>query len=261
MKTPSLLLIALLSTILLTSCDEQTLTPALPILRGEKVTYHFESGFSYRILQYDDKGKVKSLVSGITYPDDGTFENTYELIYEGNVLKETRSQDVTVRSFEYSYGTNGQVSETSVFQNDKLKELYEFSYDIEGNLVSEITWSSSTDGELFPASQRKFKYDYRHNLIEIRQFTAEGEDFILVTTIVYSDYDNKVNSEYMFMNNLYHPFLRFFKNNPRSVRLTHENGTSAEQKFLYEYNSQDHVTKRRIENDPTSIDYEYIEFK
>ncbi|MBA4057793.1 MAG: hypothetical protein C0490_23965, partial [Marivirga sp.] len=205
---------------------------------------------------------ARGMISGVTYPDDGTFENTHELVYEGNVLKEIHSHDVTIWSFEYSYGKKGELSETKVFLEDKLKEFYAFSYDTEGHLINEITWSTTSEnGELLPISQRKFTYDNRHNLIEIQQFTYDVDHFKLFTTIVYKDFDDKANLEYLFMNNLHHPFVRFFKNNPHSVQLTHQNGTSAEQNFLYEYNSQGYVVKRRIKNDPSSIDFEYKEVR
>lgn len=258
---PLSLFIIVLSTTFFSSCEDQPLNPTLPLLRAEKIIYHFEMGFNYQILQYDGFGKVNGLISGVTYPDDGTYENRHEFIYERNILMEIRSHDASIESYKYSYGPNKQVSETSVFLNGKLKESYEFLYDKEGNLIREITWNGSPGGgHLRPGFQRKFKYDHRKNLVEIQQFRDDGEGFKLLTTITYSDYDDKINSEYMFMNNLYHPFIRFCENNPRSVRLVHENGTSAEQKFLYDYNSQGHVTKRRIENDRISIDFEYTEF-
>jgi hypothetical protein len=261
MKSSSLI-IALFSVIFFTGCDENAQQPTLPTVKGEKITYYFQGGSSYRILQYDDKGKVTGLISGVSYPNEGTFENAHEFIYEGDVLKQILSKDAAIWSFEYTYGKNGRISESRVFLDEQLKEFYAFSYDIEGNLINELIWrAESENDELLPASQRKFKYDNNRNLTEIQQLTYDGTDFRLVTTIAYSDYDDKVNSEYMFMNNLHHPFVRLCKNNPRSVLVTHENGTSAKQKFLYEYNSSGLVTTRRIENEPSYIDFEYKKLK
>lgn len=254
------LLSALLLLIFFTGCDDNSQQPNLPELQGEKITYHFQGGFSYRILQYDEKGKVNGLISGVTYPE-GTFENTHHFIYEGNVLKEIRSQDATIWSFKFTYGKKGELSETKVFLDDKLKEFYAFSYDIEGHLISEITWGSDENDKLLPISQRKYRYDNRHNVIESQQFIFEEDTPKLTSTILYKDFDDKVNSEYLFLNNLHHPFVRFCKNNPRTIQLNNENGTSAEQKFVYEYNSQGHVTKRSIENDPATIDFVYKEVK
>jgi hypothetical protein len=257
----SLFLTILFSVILLSACEEHTLNPTSAQLRGEKITYHFNAGFSYRILQYDDKGKVKGLVSGVTYTDEEPFENTYELIYEGESLKEVRSLDPTIWSFEYTYGKNGQLSETKVFLSDELKEFYAFSYDTEGHLVSEISWGANDNAEFLPISQHKYRYDSHHNLIENQLFLYDNEDFKLISTTLYKDFDDKINSEHQFMNNLHHPFVRFCKNNPRTIQLTNSNGTSAEQKFLYDYNSRGYVTKRRIENESATVDFEYKEVK
>lgn len=262
MKSSSILITLIFLTTSIISCEKNDLDPTLPssLLRGKKITYHFESGFSYKSFQYDDTGKLTSMISVVNYTDQGTFESTYNFIYGGHILKETRSLDVPLGSLEYQYGTNGQISNTFVILNEKLKEYYEFFYNTNGDLVREVIWNNVLDEDKFmPASESKFLYDERRNLTEILQFQDYGEGFKLVTTISYHDYDDKVNSEYMFMSNLYHPFVRFHKNNPRVVRVAHENGSISEQKYLYEYNSQGHVTKRHIENNLTSIDFEYQE--
>lgn len=252
----------LLWVILLPACDDHTVQPSEPEIRAEKLTHHFAGGLSYRILQYDDQGKVITLVSGVTYPDEGSFENVHDLIYEGNRLKEIQSRDNTIWSFQYTYGKKGELTETGMFVGDSLKEFHAYSYDTESQLISDITWRDSGEKkQLIPVTQYLYAYNGHHNLIETRQFIYQEDAFQLATTITYHDFDDKVNPEYLFLNNLHHPTVRFFRNNPRLVRLMHENGTGAEQIFSYEYNSHGHVTKRRIENDPSSIDFEYADVK
>jgi hypothetical protein len=118
---------------------------------------------------------------------------------------------------------------------------------------------ASEGGEFLPTSQHKYKYDNHHNLIENQLLLFDNEDFKLVSTTLYKDFDDKINSDHQFMTNLHHPFIRFSKNNHRTIQLNNSNGTSAEQKFLYEYNARGYVTKRSIENGSATIDFEYKE--
>jgi hypothetical protein len=77
--------------------------------------------------------------------------------------------------------------------------------------------------------------------------------------MTYENFDDKENSEHLFMNNLYHPFVRFFQNNPRTVRITNANDSSSEQHYTFLYDTQGQVIKRIAEGAGTSIDYEFKE--
>jgi hypothetical protein len=254
--TSSLLLVV--AALTLQSCYEYEPVPSPVTLRAEKLTYSFGSSKSYRTLTYDAGGRLTTIVSGLTNPEDGTFESTHKLSYSRNLLRSAKSDDQTVISYEYSYSFSDILTETNAYLGNDLYESHKYSYDGLGRLTKDITWTrNAANGILEKNYQIEYKYDSHDNLIEERRAVFNGSAFIPVSTVAYLNFDTKKNSEHFFMTSLYHPFVMFFQNNPQTQKLTNANGTSAEQKFTYEYNDMGLAVKKFIAGSDASFEYKF----
>ncbi|MEQ9102402.1 MAG: hypothetical protein RIF36_11220 [Imperialibacter sp.] len=254
--TSSLLLVV--AALTLQSCYEYEPAPSPVTLRAEKLTYSFGSSKSYRTLTYDAGGRLTTIVSGLTNPEDGTFEFTHKLSYSRNLLRSAKSDDQTVISYEYSYSSSDILTETNAYMGNDLYESHKYSYDGLGRLTKDITWTrNATTGTLQKNYQIEYKYDSHDNLIEERRAGYNGSAFVPASTIAYINFDTKKNSEHFFMSSLHHPFVIFFQNNPQTQKLTNANGTSAEQKFTYEYNDMGLAIKKIIAGRDASFEYKF----
>ena len=254
--TSSLLLVA--AALILPACQESDPTPTPIQPRAEKMTYSFGTSQSYRVLEYDANGNLSSIISGLTDPEYGPQEYSHTLVYQANRLVSLVSEYESVVSFNYVYGSDGLLSETNAYYGNDLNEVYKFEYDDKGRVASKVTWNRNAEsGSLQMVSKSEYEYDSHNNLIEERRFLHDGGAFFLTATFVYLDFDTKKSSEHLFMTNLQHPFVQFFQNNPQTLKLTNGNGTSAEQKFTYEYNSDGQVIKKWIEGGDDSYEYKF----
>ena len=251
--------IFLASMLLVVACSDSHVQPETPVLRASKMTYHYSDGSSYRILHYDDD-QIVGITSGNGNPIDGMVETDHDLIYFNDLLMEIKPHDSRYWHFEYDYDENGVLVESIQFQDSDLIEGHFYSYDDTGRLIADVVWSNAL-GNYEPMYRHEYDYDELGNLITHRQMIMQGEEFVLTTTVEYEDFDSKKNSSHLFLNNLYHPFVQFFVNNPRTRRVTLTNGTQSEQQMAYEYNAQGYAVRQILEGDDADFVFEFEEIE
>lgn len=262
-----LLAFAVISAVALVACTPDpeftpppVQTPALKALRMS------EPG-SARELVYDNNGRLTSLVMINDFPG-GEWRSTTEYVYDaqGRIAESTTD---TGWRLVYFY-SQGRIVATDEYVSGVLSQQHEYTYDAEGRVVRSITTQNwPEEGGIIPVARAEYQYDDRDNVIvkELYYYSTFGTTSHLLTRFVFSDYDDKINSDEYFDLVAFNPLLNIKKNNPGRMEVTNGHGVlTMTEVYTYEYHSRGYATKKTTHTTmhtgyegEYSVDYEFEE--
>ncbi|NJM31750.1 MAG: hypothetical protein HC848_01260, partial [Limnobacter sp.] len=226
----------------LSACDDSETVPATPELRASKMTTTFTNGQQERILHYDVAGKVTSITSRSTY-NNVTEVSEQALEYVNGRLSRLNVSEEQQWYVDYFYDDAGKLAGVNLFIGDALTEQTLYEYD--GNKVIARIAYQDVDGEgpLDPVFKAEYTYA-GNNLATLDQYGHNGTDYVFISTLAYSDFDNKINASDAFLNDVYMPNVQLFENNPQSVSVTNPHGHTTTQAYTFEYNERGYAVKQ-----------------
>ncbi|MEZ4942361.1 MAG: hypothetical protein R3D58_15925 [Saprospiraceae bacterium] len=194
----------------------------------------------HQTFAYNDKGQVKQEIFQYQYVQgDPTKIRTtiYDFTY-----------DSLNRPVQLNY-TGGFTTQFLYHGNliHKTRELYpggalakEVTYIYSNNRIVQETWRvASIPGEPEDVYKFVFSYDARGNLNKVENYEQTGVDqFKLLETTTYSDFDDKINPLSWQLRYPYIPQLRLQFNNPRTVTVQPADGAASTTTYAYTYNAQ-----------------------
>jgi hypothetical protein len=248
--TPLLLIVALLA-----ACNDHDNTPE-PVrqLRAQSLSY---GDYSYRIYHYDDQNRLSSITGGIIDEGDSA-EFTHHLTYDGDKIDKLEITDQAVVDYVYE---GNRIKETREYLSGALIATHHYTYDPRGQVTTWEIERARLEGE-DPVPDSKYVYTYNAdgNLVTQKDYVFLEQDYRLLHTITYEDFDDKKSSDPLFLTDLYNFQHIKFKNNARTWRLVNAaSGATAEEHFQFEYNEQGYVT-RSIPDQGAGITYRFTEF-
>ena len=252
MKKTPLFTPLLLPLLLLAACSDAP--QPIRQLRAQSLSY---GDLSYRIYHYDDKNRISSITTGLVNEGDSA-NFTNHIRYDGDKIDKFEITDQAIIDYIYD---GDKIRETREYLSGVLIAIHHYTHDTHGRV---ITWEIERirfEGEE-PVPDNKYTYDYNAdgNLITQQAYVFQESEYRLLHTITYEDFDDKKNSDILFLTDLYNFQHIKFKNNPRTWRLVNAgSGATAEEHFQFEYNEQGYVT-RSIPAQGSGIIYRFSEF-
>lgn len=213
-------------------------------------------------LTYNAKGQVTQLKSQWQFEQGDPNEIkviTYDFQYDGQdrPILVTETGGLTTR---YSYQDN---------LVDKVQEFYAgtivmkditYQYDAHRRITGQIWKVAGIPGGPVTSYKYVFSYDAKGNLTKLEKFEqADNQQYELVETTQYSEFDDKINPTSWLTQAPYLPQARFQYNNPQKVVRTVTGDQPEVITFRYEYNAEDLPTVRRIKKagGVTTQQYQY----
>jgi hypothetical protein len=164
---------------------------------------------------------------------------TYKLFYDANNrLDYVRLNDFGRILYEYEGDQIVKIVQingtTSIYEHD-------LTYNAQNQIVERYYFKKLDNGERKVISRSTYAYDAQGNLIKFQLYLtkAESEELQLVKTVIYSNFDDKINVErFLHFKPLF--FHKFFKNNPKTVQTIDEQGFTPNyiETYKYTYNSK-----------------------
>ena len=194
----------------------------------------------HQTFTYNAKGQVSQLRSQWQYVE-GDPTKIRTLVYDFQYDAQDRPVQVDASGdFTVKYFYHGNLVHTT-------KELYpdgavakEVTYIYAGNRVAQEIWRiNSVPGDSASIYKHVFSYDAKGNLNKVETFEQdENQQYDLIETVVYSDFDDKINPTSWMLRHPYLPQIRWQFNNPgREVRSV-PGGPAEITNHAYEYNAQ-----------------------
>ncbi len=157
---------------------------------------------------YDSLNRPVELTNSIGYKG--------RYLYHGNLIHKTQelgSDGAIVKEVTYIYADN--------------------------RIAAEIWRIPGNNGGPDALNKHVFGYDVKGNLNKVIMYEQTGVDqFKLLETTTYSDFDDKINPLSWMLRYPYLPQLRLQFNNPRKVTVQPANGAASTTTYAYEYNAQ-----------------------
>jgi len=245
-----------LMVVALAACNDDPDTAPEPArqLRVQSVSY---GDNSYRIFNYDDQNRLASITSGIVYEGDSA-EFIHKIVYDGDKIDRIEITDQAIIDYIYE---GDRIKETHEILHGALIATHLYTYQDNGRVTTwEVKRAHQEDDEPVPDAKYVYTYNNDGNLITKQDYVFDGPGYRLLDTITYEDFDDKKNSDNLFLTDLYNPIYARFKNNPRTWRLVNAtSGATAEEHFTFKYNAQGYVT-RSIPDQGSGTTYRFTEF-
>lgn len=248
----TIILFSLIVSIILTSSCEQKkeevnppagpvkptdpIKPTDPVNPGTKPLSKIDwGGGSSTSLSYDAEGLLKERITlspGI--------RNEYR--YEYNAAKKLSKVVTNVSGVsEYYYDEEGYLIRVDEINGVVSHYRYRLVYDTQNRLSEIIQSEVKKDGGLVQKHKTTYTFDAQGNLAKIQLFVYKaGNPQVaeLFRTILYENYDDKVNVDGFLEINPMLPFS-LFKNNPGKVTRIDETGFTPNSTFTYSYTYND----------------------
>lgn len=205
----------------------------------------YESSY-YRVMHHDGGGKLTRIQMVSVLPND-TKEEINQLYSYNEAGRLLESNTENGWRMVYSY-TGDELTRTDEYINSQLSQYHLFEYNQQGKLAQRITYQNiPEEGGEIPVSKDVFDYDENGNIAEERlyYYTSFGEEAVLLTVFTYSDYDEKHNSENLFLVNPFNPLAQFSENNPGKMLVRNAHGNvSMTHTYTYQYNTKGYPVKK-----------------
>lgn len=244
MKRPLFFLLLAMTCTALVSCDSDE--DKDPIASTELRPDRIEQLDYTRELVFDDQERLVKVISTSEMPNDVELVSTQEFTYgvDGHLDEST-----TDSGWRMVYSYEGEfIVRTDEYIDGVLSQYHTFQYNPNGRLKERVTWQDiPEEGGLIPVSKDAFEYDSRGNVIknEIFYFNTGTQQHHLLTRFVFSDYDDKINSEELFYNNPFNPLIKLRENNPGKMVVSNMNGViSSTDTYTYQFNDQGYATHK-----------------
>lgn len=190
---------------------------------------------------YNARGQVSLLRSQWQYVEgDPSKINTivYEFLYDAQdrPVQMNVSDGLTVK---YYYDGNRIAKTQELYPDDAVAKEVTYIY-AKGRVVQEIWRVSDLTEDTVSTYKHDFSYDGVGNLNKIKSY-EQGADqqFKLLETIEYSDFDDKINPVSWMLRYPYLPQMQFQFNNPQKEVRRPAQGTEETTIHAYRYNDQD----------------------
>lgn len=193
----------------------------------------------HETMTYNDQGQVSQLISQWQF-------------VEGDPTK--------IRTIQYDFHYDLEHKPAMVSSSDGFRVQYIYHDTLvertremlaSGTMLNEVTYLYNTDFRIVQEVHRRtdlgepvrlykyvFGYDNKGNLNKIEQFEQTGVDqYNLLQTTEYSDFDNKVNPTSWMLRYPFLPQVRWQMNNPRRETHRWPSGESKTTLYAYEYNA------------------------
>ncbi len=235
--------------IILSSCstdDPQPVTqnppPGAPKLIPEVFK---EADFSKQFV-YNTSGQLAQIKMSSQLSNGGTMDSWQNFEYDLNG-KLTQSTTDTGWRMEYTF-SGDYIVRTDEFVNGTHSQFHIYSYDAKGRLAEKVTYQDiPEEGGIIPVSKDTYQYDERGNLTaqQLYYYTSFGAEAKLLTTMTFSNYDDKINSEDYFDASPFNPLVMFRKNNPGKLEVRNGQGVlSMSEVYTYEYHAKGYATTK-----------------
>jgi hypothetical protein len=231
-----------LPAILFYSCDSSDDDPVRETIY---TPVKMEAGDISVELQYNAAGELTHSVTRQQALNGVVLTSTLKYIYKNGRI-DSAARDTGFRiSFQYE---DDKIVSAEEYIDVTWVQRHTFTYDTKGRLKESITWQNvPEEGGISPVQRNTFEYDERDNLIanDIYYYSTGKDDFVLLTVMRVSDYDNQPNAEGFFERHPYNPLVTLRKNNPRKMVITNAAGLGkAEYTFTYTYNAGGYPVKK-----------------
>jgi hypothetical protein len=240
LKRPYLFL--LMAVIFIQSCDSEDSDPISVELQPDRI----EQLDYTRELVFNSQEQLIQIISTSEMPNDVKLISIQEFSYgtDGRLNEST-----TDSGWRLVYQYEGDlIVRTDEYINDVLSQYHTFQYNSNGTLAERLTWQDiPEEGGLIPVSKDAFEYDAHNNVIknELFYYNSGSKQHELLTRFVFSDYDNKMNSEELFYNNPFNPFIKLRENNPGKMVVANKNGVvSSTDTYTYQFNDQGYAIQK-----------------
>lgn len=192
----------------------------------------------------NDPTKIRTVTYDFHYNQQGLLDELYQ------------SGGFTIKYFYQ----NGLIQKTQEFYpGGAMANETEYIYD-RNRIVQENYLIYASSGELDVYYRRFLKYDAKGNLI--REETVERQDnmtFVLLQTIEYSNFDQKINPTQWLLRFPYLPKVRWQFNNPGKEVVTNKGNVPLVYHYVHEYSPEGlPVSRTEIKpNGTLKADFEY----
>lgn len=229
--------------IFLSACDTDQ---PQPIEVAELIPVSFKESETTKTLVHDDAGRLVEVQYLNEYENGNSWTSVHNFYYDsqGRVKEST-----TDTGWKYVYTYNGgRIISTQEFINGIESDVHTFSYDAKGRLAEKMTYQDiPEEGGVIPIAKEVYTYDEKDNLIlqQLYYYTSFGLEAKLLTESVFSDYDDKINSEEYFNAIGVNPHLKFRKNNPGKMIVKNGAGNiGMTVTYSYNYHQKGYATKK-----------------
>lgn len=226
------------------SCDssednDPSAKPELRPVRLEQIDFKRE-------LVFDDQDHLLKIISTSEFPNDVFMTSEHVFTYDDLGRPVASSTDNAWR-LVYTY-EGDHVVRTDEYIDDVLTQYHTFEYHPNGKLAVRLVWQDiPEEGGLIPVTKETYEYDSRNNLVksEILYYNTGTEQHELLTRFIYSEYDDKINSEALFDNMMFNPLVKFSENNPGKMVVANKNGiVSSTDEYTYLFNDQGYAIQK-----------------
>jgi len=226
-----LFVVALLS---LESCREEIIKIEEPQVLLERIE---EKNFVEEF-KYNDKNQITQVKRTTTFVDGNVTVTEYNYAYDnkGQLTSCTTNFGVT---YVYNY-ENNLIRNTQTFEEGKLTLTYEFTYDAQNRMISNVM-SIHKDTGKEAEGKTTYRYDEDGNILEVKNYDFVNSEQQLVSTFNYSDYDNKKGMGAL-GHQVLNPFHKGSINNPGKIEMLNAQNTPfVTEAFNYTYNDLGYV--------------------
>jgi hypothetical protein len=220
------------------ACKEENPKPVI-IPPDSLIPVRLEQGNHVTELKYDNQNRLIQVDFTSSY-SGGTMLSFQKFTYNSEGLV---SSVVTDQDFRFLYFyQNRQLIKTEEYIGDHLTQTHEFTYDQNNRVAQSVAFQDIPDeGGVIPVSKTTYAYDSKGNLIQnkLYYYSTAGSNETLLTTLDFSGYDDKLNSEVYFELPVINPLHFAFKNNPTKVEVRNHKGILVSTEYYtYFYNPQ-----------------------
>lgn len=233
--------------LLLTSCEQDAPTPNVDELK--LVPISFKEAELTKTLVFDNVGRLVQIQYQTALPDGSSMDSFHNFQYDalGRLIESTTD---TGWRYLYSY-TNNHIVRTDEYLNGVKSDYHLFKYDSKGKLIERITYQNiPAEGGEIPVAKDSYTYDNRGNLttLQLYYYTSYGLESRLLTELVFSDYDDKINSEEYFDIMGVNPLTKLRKNNPGKLVVKNNKGNiSTLETYHYTYHEKGYALTKKVE--------------
>jgi hypothetical protein len=221
--------------------SENNPAPHLPVLIPVKLE---EQNYTKELF-YDVTGKLKDISSETRFVDGTRDALLQTLLYnsEGRLIESLTDAGLHMI---YSYDNSNRIIQTDEYENSRWVRKYIYNYDDRGLMAERITYQNvPAEGGIIPISREIYEYNASGNVTRQQLFEFDDEAAKLRTSYVFSDYDDKINTEEYFDAYPFNPLTTLQKNNPGKLVIQNAVGvTSSTEIYSYLYNNQNYAVEK-----------------
>ena len=238
--------------------------PSQPVEQKILLKRIMNSPVDFQAFDYDEQGNIVKYTSQSTYRADGAVRvltHLFEYDEAKNLIKTASSYGYT----KYFY-KDGKLEKTETYYttNNQLVGTIFYTFNEKKQLIETVEVVAKPFEDSPSQIKRTYVYDEKGNITQQAYlFLNKSNEFELVYTVFYEDYDDKKSIDNVLFTYPYLPTSKFHQNNFRRMKTVYANGAIDEHTYLfeYQYNDKDFPTSKvqSVANRPdvTTIRFDY----